>query len=65
MFGLLWIALMEKCQCHVALLLYDQKAVPETMLDHPVSWTAHELLLIRGVLGKTKHHIIDRWPLLG
>lgn len=46
-------------------LLYDRKAVPETMLDCPVSWTAHELLLIHSVLGKTEHDIIDRWPLLG
>ncbi|MBX5172125.1 MULTISPECIES: 2'-5' RNA ligase family protein [unclassified Rhizobium] len=46
-------------------LLYDRKAVPPTSLDQPVSWTAREFLLIHSVLGKTEHHIIDRWPLLG
>lgn len=46
-------------------LLYDRKAVPVMMLDRPVSWTAYELLLIHSVLGKTEHHIVDRWPLLG
>lgn len=46
-------------------LLYDRKAVPPTSLDQPVSWTAQEFLLIHSLLGKTEHHIIDRWPLLG
>ncbi|WHO73262.1 2'-5' RNA ligase family protein [Rhizobium sp. BT03] len=46
-------------------LLYDRKAVPPTSLDQPVSWTAREFLLIHSLLGKSEHHIIDRWPLLG
>ncbi|MBB2751362.1 UNVERIFIED_ORG: 2'-5' RNA ligase [Rhizobium aethiopicum] len=46
-------------------LLYDRKAVPPASLDQPVSWTAREFLLIHSILGKTEHHIIDRWPLLG
>ncbi|OWV81011.1 2'-5' RNA ligase [Rhizobium sp. R634] len=45
-------------------LRYDRKGVPPTRLDQPVSWTAHEFLLIHSVLGNTEHHIIDRWPLL-
>lgn len=46
-------------------LLYDRKAVPPAKLDKPVSWAAPEFLLIHSVLGKTEHHIVDRWPLLG
>jgi 2'-5' RNA ligase len=46
-------------------LLYDRKAVPPTRLDQPVAWMAEEFLLIHSLLGKTVHHIIDRWPLLG
>ncbi|PDT04014.1 2'-5' RNA ligase [Rhizobium chutanense] len=46
-------------------LLYDRKAVPPASLDRPVSWGAEEFLLIHSLLGKTEHHIIDRWPLLG
>ncbi|EJZ22075.1 2'-5' RNA ligase family protein [Rhizobium sp. Pop5] len=46
-------------------LLYDRKTVPPTTLDAPVSWMAHEFLLIHSLLGKTEHRIVDRWPLLG
>ncbi|WP_454853448.1 2'-5' RNA ligase family protein [Rhizobium binxianense] len=45
-------------------LLYDRKSVPPTELEEPVCWTADEFLLIRSELGKSTHHVVDRWPLL-
>jgi 2'-5' RNA ligase len=46
-------------------LLYDRKEVPPRELEEPVCWTADEFLLIRSELGKSTHHVVDRWPLLG
>jgi 2'-5' RNA ligase len=46
-------------------LLYDRRGVPPAELEEPVCWTADEFLLIRSELGKSTHHVVDRWPLLG
>ncbi|MDR6664725.1 2'-5' RNA ligase family protein [Rhizobium sp. 1399] len=46
-------------------MLYDRKTVLPEKLDRPVRWTVQEFLLIHSIYGKSEHHVINRWPLLG
>lgn len=44
-------------------LLYDDRPVA----DHPVApicWTVREFVLVRSLIGKKKHIVLGRWPLL-
>jgi 2'-5' RNA ligase len=45
-------------------LLYDARSVPVQPIA-PVSWTAHEFVLVHSELGKTRHNVLGRWPLNG
>jgi RNA 2',3'-cyclic 3'-phosphodiesterase len=45
-------------------LLYDDCNVVEQPVD-PVSWTVREFVLIRSLLGQTRHIALGRWPLRG
>ncbi|MBB3655919.1 2'-5' RNA ligase [Rhizobium sp. BK650] len=46
-------------------LVYDRKTVLPEKLDQPLRWTIREFLLIHSIYGKSEHHVINRWPLLG
>ncbi len=46
-------------------LLYDRKTVLPEKLDRPLRWTIREFLLIHSIYGKSEHHVLGRWPLLG
>lgn len=43
-------------------LLYDGRRVPEQAIE-PVSWTVREVVLIRSMLGLSRHETLGRWPL--
>lgn len=43
-------------------LLYDDRSVPEQAVT-PVSWTAHEFVLVHSLIGQTLHVPLARWPL--
>lgn len=43
-------------------LLYDDRSVPEQAVA-PVSWTAHEFVLVHSLIGQTLHVPLARWPL--
>lgn len=43
-------------------LLYDDSRVPEQAVE-TVAWTAHEFVLVRSLLGRTRHVVLERWPL--
>jgi 2'-5' RNA ligase len=43
-------------------LLYDDRSVPEQAVP-PVSWTAHELVLVHSLIGQTLHVPLARWSL--
>jgi 2'-5' RNA ligase len=45
-------------------LLYSARRAPECRVE-PVAWTANELVLVRSHFGKTRHEVLDRWPLQG
>ncbi|MEP7210209.1 MAG: RNA 2',3'-cyclic phosphodiesterase [Alphaproteobacteria bacterium] len=45
-----------------ATLLYDNQNVPEQVVD-PIAWRVAEFVLVHSELGKTRHHILERWPL--
>lgn len=45
-------------------LLYDEQGVAKEPVD-PVSWTINEIVLIRSLLGKTRHIPLGRWKLEG
>lgn len=45
-------------------LLYDASRVAERA-TLPISWTVREFVLVRSLLGKTRHIVIGRWPLRG
>jgi 2'-5' RNA ligase len=45
-------------------LLYDDRNVTEQPVE-PVSWTVREFVLIRSLLGQTRHIALGRWPLRG
>lgn len=45
-------------------LLYDGRSVAEHAVER-VAWTAHEFVLVRSLLGRTRHVPLARWPLHG
>ena len=45
-------------------LLYDDCHVPDTRIE-PISWTARELVLVRSLLGRSRHEPLARWALQG
>ena len=42
-------------------LMYDSQGVPEQAVE-PVSWSAHDFVLVHSLLGQTKHIHLGRWP---
>jgi len=44
-------------------LLYDSCCVPKQNVD-PVGWKVRDFVLVRSLVGRTKHIILDRWPLI-
>ena len=42
-------------------LMYDDQAIAEQAVE-PVSWTAHDFVLVHSLLGQTKHIHLGRWP---
>lgn len=45
-------------------LAYDPCAIPVQKLESPVAWTAHEFVLIKSQIGKSRYEVLARWPLL-
>lgn len=45
-------------------LLYDTHAVAGLAIE-PVAWTAQEFVLMRSLIGQTRHIPLARWPLRG
>jgi 2'-5' RNA ligase len=45
-------------------LLWDQKMIPSHALERPLSWTAHDFVLVRSYQGESRYDILGRWPLL-
>ncbi|WP_374512108.1 2'-5' RNA ligase family protein [Niveibacterium sp.] len=46
-------------------LAYDRQVVPEHVIE-PISWSAHEFVLIRNRVGSGRpYEILGRWPLCG
>ncbi len=43
-------------------LMYDSQGVPEQAVE-PISWSAHDFVLVHSLLGQTKHIHLGRWPL--
>lgn len=43
-------------------LLYDDQPVPPSPIE-PVSWRTQELLLVRSLLGRSRHEVLARLPL--
>ena len=44
-------------------LAYREPAIPVTRLDHPITWPARELALVRSQQGRGRYSYIGRWPL--
>jgi RNA 2',3'-cyclic 3'-phosphodiesterase len=42
-------------------LMYDDQGIAEQAVE-PVSWTAHDFVLVHSLLGQTKHVHLGRWP---
>ena len=42
-------------------LMYDDQAVPDQAVE-PVSWIAHDFVLVHSLLGQTRHIHLVRWP---
>ena len=42
-------------------LMYDDQGIPEQAVE-PVSWTAHDFVLVHSLLGQTRHINLGRWP---
>ena len=42
-------------------LMYDDQGIPEQAVE-PVSWLAHDFVLVHSLLGQTKHIHLGRWP---
>ena len=42
-------------------LMYDDQGIPEQAVE-PVSWTAHDFVLVHSLLGQTRHIHLGRWP---
>ena len=47
-----------------ATLLYDDRSVAEQSVE-TIAWTAREFVLVRSLLGQTRHEPLARWPLRG
>ena len=43
-------------------LMYDDQGIPELAVE-PVSWLAHDFVLVHSLLGQTKHIHLGRWPI--
>ena len=43
-------------------MLYDWKHLVESEVA-PIEWTVHEMLLIRSLVGRTRHDVLGRYPL--
>jgi RNA 2',3'-cyclic 3'-phosphodiesterase len=43
-------------------LMYDDQGIPEQEVE-PVSWLAHDFVLVHSLLGLTRHIHLGRWPL--
>jgi 2'-5' RNA ligase len=46
-------------------LVYDGRAIPETLLREPVRWTVREFVLVRSLYGRGRHVHLGRWALQG
>lgn len=44
-------------------LSYDEYALDEQVLATPIKWAAHEFVLIKSFVGKSRYEILGRWPL--
>jgi 2'-5' RNA ligase len=44
-------------------LLYGCNRMPETILDHPITWTVREFVLIHGLHGQGRHEHVGKWGL--
>lgn len=42
-------------------LMYDDQGITEQAVE-PITWLAHDFVLIRSLLGQTKHIHLGRWP---
>lgn len=42
-------------------LMYDDQGIAEQAVE-PVSWTAHDFVLVHSLLGQTRHIHLGRWP---
>ncbi len=42
-------------------LMYDDQGIPEQAVE-PISWTAHDFVLVHSLLGQTRHIHLGRWP---
>ncbi len=47
---------------HVTLLYDESRIAPDAV--EPITWTAHEFALVRSYLGKSRHEVLTRWPLV-
>ena len=43
-------------------LMYDDQTVKEQAVE-PISWSAHDFVLVHSLIGQTKHIHLGRWPL--
>lgn len=43
-------------------LLYDQHPLARQEIE-PISWTADEFVLVRSLIGHSRHEVLARWPL--
>jgi 2'-5' RNA ligase len=43
-------------------LLYDEHRVARQAVQ-PITWTVREFALVRSLLGRSEHQVIERWPL--
>ncbi|VXB91004.1 2'-5' RNA ligase [Burkholderia sp. 8Y] len=46
---------------HVTLLYGEPRVAPQAI--EPITWTVREFALVRSLLGRSEHHVIERWPL--
>ena len=44
-------------------LLWDTRPVPETRLETPVRWRANDFVLVRSLVGRSRHVDLGKWPL--
>nr|WP_244530582.1 2'-5' RNA ligase family protein [Salaquimonas pukyongi] len=44
-------------------LLWDRSPVPEICLDAPICWTVRDFVLVRSLVGCSRHIDLGRWPL--